>query len=125
MKGLLYKDFIHLRKFLLAGLFLIVFSLVGVWIFLNRLGEKDFAYGFIVSISTHWFTFDNSLFCFSEGRTEQMECLCTVVSGGQKTAGAQSVPVSVLYSPYGQPAGFLSLDFPMVLLRKYFSSTAG
>lgn len=64
MKGLLYKDFIHLRKFLLAGLFLIVFSLVGVWIFLNRLGEKDFAYGFIVSISTHWFTLITAYFAF-------------------------------------------------------------
>ena len=107
MKGLLYKDFVHLRKFLLAGLFLIVFSLVGVWIFLNRLGEKDFAYGFIVSISTHWFTLITAYFAFQ--RDERNKCLCTVVSSGQKTAGAQSVPVSVLYSPYGQPAGFLSL----------------
>lgn len=64
MKGLLYKDFIHLRKFLLAGLFLIVFSLVGIWIFLNRLGEKDFCYGFIVSASTHWLTLITAYFAF-------------------------------------------------------------
>lgn len=64
MKGLLYKDFIHLRKFLLAGLFLIVFSLVGVWIFLHRLGENDVAYGFIVSVSTHWLTLITAYFAF-------------------------------------------------------------
>ncbi len=69
MKGLLYKDFVHLRKFLLAGLFLIVFSLVGVWIFLHRLGEKDFAYGSIVSVSTHWLTLITAYFAFQ--RDEQ------------------------------------------------------
>lgn len=66
MKGLLYKDFVHLRKFLLTGIFLIVFSLVAVWIFLNRLGENDFEYGSFVAVFTHWITLITAYFAFQK-----------------------------------------------------------
>lgn len=64
MKALLYKDFTQLRNFLLSGLFLIVFSLVGIWIFFNRLGEGAVPYGDFVCVATHWLTLIAAYFSF-------------------------------------------------------------
>lgn len=71
MKGLLYKDFVHLRKFLLVGLFLIVFSLAGVWIFLNRLGKKDLPYGPLILVLMHWFTLITAYFAFQKDESNK------------------------------------------------------